>query len=89
MHMHRPVATARAVAAPALLFRFLLPQQAPAQRMDPAIEPEAGHQMQHPDVPAPAGRLARRRDGPGLSRGHHRRPGQRGKAASFAAPSGI
>ena len=45
--MHRPVATARAVAAPALLFLFLLPRQAPAQQMDPAMEPEAGHQMQH------------------------------------------
>ena len=29
MHMHRPVATVRAVAAPALLFLFLLPRQAP------------------------------------------------------------
>ena len=47
MHMHRSVATARAVAAPALLFLLLLPRQAPAQQMDPAMEPEAGHQMQH------------------------------------------
>ena len=47
MHMHRPVATARAVAAPALLFLFPLPRQAPAQQMDHAMDPETGHQMQH------------------------------------------
>ena len=47
MHIHRPVATARAVAAPALLFLLLLPRQAPAQHMDHPMEPEAGHEMQH------------------------------------------
>ena len=47
MHIHRPVATARTVAAPALLFLFLLPRQAPAQQMDRAMDPEAGHRMQH------------------------------------------
>ncbi|MYC66694.1 MAG: hypothetical protein F4X12_10220 [Acidobacteriia bacterium] len=47
MYIHRPVATARTVAAPALLFLFLLPRQAPAQHMDHPMEPEAGHQMQH------------------------------------------
>ena len=47
MHIHRPVATARAVAAPALLFLLLLPGQASAQQMDHAMEPEAGHRMQH------------------------------------------
>ena len=41
------MAIVRAVAAPALLFLLLLPRQAPAQQMDPAMEPEAGHQMQH------------------------------------------
>lgn len=47
MHIHRSVATARAVAAPALLFLLLLPPQASAQQMDHAMEPEAGHRMQH------------------------------------------
>jgi len=47
MHMHRPVATARAVAAPAMLFLCLLPRQASAQHMHPATEPEAGNQMPH------------------------------------------
>ena len=49
MHIHRPVATARAVATPALafLFLFLLPRQARAQHMHPATESEAGEQMQH------------------------------------------
>ena len=40
-------ATARAVVTSAVLFLLLLPRQAPAQQMDPAMEPEAGHQMQH------------------------------------------
>ena len=49
MHIHRPAATARAVATPALafLFLFLLPRQARAQHMHPATESEAGEQMQH------------------------------------------
>ena len=33
--------------APALLFLFLLPRQAPAQQIDHAMDPEAGHRMQH------------------------------------------
>ena len=40
-----PNATARAVAAPTFLFLFLLPRQAPAQHMDHAMDPEAGHRM--------------------------------------------
>ncbi len=47
MHMHRPVATARAVVTSAGLFLLLLPRQAPAQQMDHAMEPEAQHRMQH------------------------------------------
>ncbi len=46
MHMHRSVAT-RAVAASALFFLFLLPREAPAQHMHPAMESEAGHEMRH------------------------------------------
>ena len=41
MYTYRSVATARAVVTSALPLLFLLPRQAPAQRMDP----EAGHQM--------------------------------------------
>ena len=41
------MATAHAVVTSAVLFLLLLPRQAPAQQMDPAMEPEAGHQMQH------------------------------------------
>ncbi len=47
MHIHRPVAATCAVAAPVLLFLLLLPRQAGAQHMHPAMEPEAGHRMQH------------------------------------------
>ena len=47
MYAYRSVATARAVVTSAVLFLLLLPRQAPAQQMDPAMEPEAGHQMQH------------------------------------------
>ena len=47
MYTHRPVATARAVVTSALFFLLLLPRQAPAQQMDPAMEPEAGRQMRH------------------------------------------
>ena len=89
MHMHRSVATAHAVVTSAVLFLLLLPRQAPAQQADPAMEPEAGHRMQHRMFRLPLGDWHVAGDGPGLSRGHHRRPGQRGKAASFAAPSGI
>ena len=55
MYTYRPVATARAVAAPALLFLFLLPRHAPAQHMHPAMEPEAGQQMQHRMFRLPVG----------------------------------
>lgn len=55
MHIHRPVATARAVVTSAIPFLLLLPRQAPAQHMDPAMEPEAGHEMQHPMFRLPLG----------------------------------
>ena len=89
MYTDRSVATARAVVTSALFFLLLLPRQAPAQQAEPPMEAEAGNQMQHRMFRLSLGELARRRDGPGLSGGHYRRPGQRGKAASFAAPSGI
>ena len=47
MYTYRSVATAHAVVTSAVLFLLLLPRQAPAQQMDPAMQPEAGHQMQH------------------------------------------
>ena len=34
---------------------LLLPRQAPAQQMDHAMEPEAGHRMQHPMFRLPLG----------------------------------
>ena len=55
MYTYRPVATARAVAAPALLFLFLLPRHAPAQHMHPPMEPEAGQHMQHRMFRLPVG----------------------------------
>ena len=61
MYTHRSVATARAVVTSAVLVLLLLPRQAPAQQMDPAMEPRSGAPDATPDVPAPAGRLARRR----------------------------
>ena len=88
MHMYRPVATARAVAAPALLFPFLLPRQAPAQQMDNAMEPEPGHQMQHRTFRLPLGDW----HVVGMGQVFPVAPPEArttGMAASFAAPSGI